>query len=169
MALRGLAISGNSISATSTGRASRLRLHGKSRRGVFICLCRKTVVVIFGGRGLALRGLYRGLARPVVASIAVFLRVQAPFTPFRFHRPRSAGIVSSKSFPRGGFVRPADRRTCVSAFAGFDMARGGGGTGSDWGRAAPRFPRDTTAIYAKVGCRYAGDRWAQALAGVSQH
>ena len=74
-------------------RASRLRLHGKSRRGVMMPLPQDV-----GDALLA----YIEDARPLVASDRVFLRAQAPFTPFR-SSAEIAGIVS-RVLSRGGFV-----------------------------------------------------------------
>ena len=119
-------------------RASRLRLHGKSRRGVFMPLPQDV-----GDALLA----YIEDARPVVASDRVFLRVQAPFTPFR-SSAEIAGIVS-RVLSRGGFVGlPTGAHVFRHSLAS-TWLRGGAELGQI-GAALRHASRDTTAIYAKV-------------------
>jgi len=119
-------------------RASRLRLHGKSRRGVMMPLPQDV-----GDALLA----YIEDARPLVASDRVFLRAQAPFTPFR-SSAEIAGIVS-RVLSRGGFVglptgAHVFRHSLASAWLreGADL--------DQIGVALRHASRDTTAIYAKV-------------------
>ncbi len=119
-------------------RASRLRLHGKSRRGVFMPLPQDV-----GDALLA----YIEDARPVVASDRVFLRAQAPFTPFR-SSAEIAGIVSRVlsrarfvGLPTGAHVfRHSLASTWLRSGAELDQI----------GAALRHASRDTTAIYAKV-------------------
>ncbi|MBY0351717.1 tyrosine-type recombinase/integrase [Tabrizicola sp.] len=119
-------------------RASRLRLHGKSRRGVFLPLPQDV-----GDALLA----YIEDARPVVASDRVFLRAQAPFTPFR-SSAEIAGIVSRVlsrarfvGLPTGAHVfRHSLASTWLRSGAELDQI----------GAALRHASRDTTAIYAKV-------------------
>ncbi|MFN3844190.1 MAG: tyrosine-type recombinase/integrase [Paracoccaceae bacterium] len=119
-------------------RASRLRLHGKSRRGVFMPLPQDV-----GDALLA----YIEDARPVVASDRVFLRVQAPFTPFR-SSAEIAGIVS-RVLSRGGFVGlPTGAHVFRHSLASTWLR--GGAELDQIGAALRHASRDTTAIYAKV-------------------
>ena len=119
-------------------RASRLRLHGKSRRGVFMPLPQDV-----GDALLA----YIEDARPVVASDRVFLRVQAPFTPFR-SSAEIAGIVS-RVLSRGGFVGlPSGAHVFRHSLASTWLR--GGAELDQIGAALRHASRDTTAIYAKV-------------------
>jgi site-specific recombinase XerD len=119
-------------------RASRLRLHGKSRRGVFMPLPQDV-----GDALLA----YIEDARPVVASDRVFLRVQAPFTPFR-SSAEIAGIVS-RVLSRGGFVGlPTGAHVFRHSLASTWLR--GGAELDQIGAALRHVSRDTTAIYAKV-------------------
>ena len=119
-------------------RASRLRLHGKSRRGVFMPLPQDV-----GDALLA----YVEDARPVVASDGVFLRVQAPFTPFR-SSAEIAGIVS-RVLSRGGFVGlPTGAHVFRHSLASTWLR--GGAELDQIGAALRHASRDTTAIYAKV-------------------
>ena len=119
-------------------RASRLRLHGKSRRGVMMPLPQDV--------GDALLAYIEG-PRPMAASDRVFLRAQAPFTPFR-SSAEIAGIVS-RVLSRGGFVglptgAHVFRHSLASAWLreGADL--------DQIGVALRHASRDTTAIYAKV-------------------
>jgi site-specific recombinase XerD len=119
-------------------RASRLRLHGKSRRGVMMPLPQDV--------GDALLAYIEG-ARPMVAFDRVFLRAQAPCTPFR-SSAEIAGIVS-RVLSRGGFVglptgAHVFRHSLASAWLreGADL--------DQIGVALRHASRDTTAIYAKV-------------------
>jgi len=119
-------------------RASRLRLQGKSRRGLMMPLPQDV--------GDALLAYIEG-ARPMVASNRVFLRAQAPFTPFR-SSAEIAGIVS-RVLSRGGFVglptgAHVFRHSLASAWLreGADL--------DQIGVALRHASRDTTAIYAKV-------------------
>ncbi len=119
-------------------RASRLRLHGKSRRGVFMPLPQDV-----GDALLA----YIEDARPVVTSDRVFLRVQAPFTPFR-SSAEIAGIVS-RVLSRGGFVGlPTGAHVFRHSLASTWLR--GGAELDQIGAALRHVSRDTTAIYAKV-------------------
>jgi len=119
-------------------RASRLRLHGKSRRGVLMPLPQDV-----GDALLA----YIEDARPVVASDRVFLRVQAPFTPFR-SSAEIAGIVS-RVLSRGGFVGlPTGAHVFRHSLASTWLR--GGAELDQIGAALRHASRDTTAIYAKV-------------------
>ena len=119
-------------------RASRLRLHGKSRRGVFMPLPQDV-----GDALLA----YIEDARPVVVSDRVFLRVQAPFTPFR-SSAEIAGIVS-RVLSRGGFVGlPTGAHVFRHSLASTWLR--GGAELDQIGAALRHVSRDTTAIYAKV-------------------
>ena len=119
-------------------RASRLRLHGKSRRGVFMPLPQDV-----GDALLA----YIEDARPVVTSDRVFLRVQAPFTPFR-SSAEIAGIVS-RVLSRGGFVGlPTGAHVFRHSLASTWLR--GGAELDQIGAALRHASRDTTAIYAKV-------------------
>jgi len=119
-------------------RASRLRLHGKSRRSVNMPLPQDA--------GDALL-TYIEDARPIAKSDRVFLRAQAPFTPFR----SSAEIaeVVSRVLSRGGFVglptgAHVFRHSLASAWlrSGADL--------DQISVALRHASRDTTAIYAKV-------------------
>ncbi|MER9071109.1 tyrosine-type recombinase/integrase [Mesorhizobium sp. M0902] len=119
-------------------RASRLRLHGKSRRGTMLPLPQDA-----GDALLA----YIEDARPVVSTDRVFLRTQAPFTPLR-SSAEIAGIVA-RILNRGGFSHlPTGshvfRHSLASAWLrdGADL--------DQIGIALRHASRDTTAIYAKV-------------------
>lgn len=119
-------------------RASRLRLHGKSRRGTMLPLPQDA-----GDALLA----YIEDARPVVSTDRVFLRTQAPFTPLR-SSAEIAGIVA-RILKRGGFsYLPTGshvfRHSLASAWLrdGADL--------DQIGIALRHASRDTTAIYAKV-------------------
>lgn len=119
-------------------RASRLRLHGKSRRGTMLPLPQDA-----GDALLA----YIEDARPVVSTDRVFLRTQAPFTPLR-SSAEIAGIVA-RILKRGGFSHlPTGshvfRHSLASAWLrdGADL--------DQIGIALRHASRDTTAIYAKV-------------------
>ena len=119
-------------------RASRLRLQGKSRRGVFMPLPQDV--------GDSLITYIEG-ARPVVASDRVFLRAQAPFTPFR-SSAEIAGIVS-RVLSRGGFVGlPTGAHVFRHSLASAWLR--GGAELDQIGAALRHTSRDTTAIYAKV-------------------
>ncbi|HEV7337368.1 MAG TPA: tyrosine-type recombinase/integrase, partial [Bosea sp. (in: a-proteobacteria)] len=119
-------------------RASRLRLHGKSRRGTMLPLPQDA-----GDALLA----YIEDARPVVSTDRVFLRTQPPFTPLR-SSAEIAGIVA-RVLKRGGFsCLPTGshvfRHSLASAWLrdGADL--------DQIGIALRHASRDTTAIYAKV-------------------
>ena len=119
-------------------RASRLRLHGKSRRGVLMPLPQDV-----GDALLA----YIEDARPVVASDLVFLRTQAPFTPFR-SSAEIAGIVS-RVLSRSGFVGlPTGSHVFRHSLASAWLRDGA--ELDQIGAALRHTSRDTTAIYAKV-------------------
>jgi site-specific recombinase XerD len=119
-------------------RASRLRLHGKSRRGVFMPLPQDV-----GDALLA----YIEDARPVGASDRVFLRVQAPFTPFR-SSAEIAGIVS-RVLSRADLVGlPTGAHVFRHSLASTWLR--GGAELDQIGAALRHTSRDTTAIYAKV-------------------
>jgi site-specific recombinase XerD len=119
-------------------RVSRLRLHGKSRRG--------TTLPLPQDAGDALLA-YIENARPVVTTDRVFLRAQAPFTPLR-SSAEIAGIVS-RILKRGGFSglptgAHVFRHSLASAWLrdGADL--------DQIGVALRHTSRETTAIYAKV-------------------
>ncbi len=119
-------------------RASRLRLHGKSRREVMMPMPQDA--------GDALL-TYIEDVRPVVSTDRVFLRIQAPFTPLR-SSAEIAGIVS-RILRRGGFTgiptgAHVFRHSLASAWLrdGADL--------DQIGVALRHASRDTTAIYAKV-------------------
>ena len=119
-------------------RAGRLRLHGKSRRGMMLPLPQDA-----GDALLA----YIEDARPVVGTDRVFLRTQAPFTPLR-SSSEIAGVVT-RVMKRGGFSglptgAHVFRHSLASAWlrAGADL--------DQIGVALRHASRDTTAIYAKV-------------------
>ena len=119
-------------------RAGRLRLHGKSRRGVMMPLPQDV-----GDALLA----YIEDARPVVSSDRVFLRTQAPFTPFR-SSAEIAGIVS-RVISRGGFVGlPTGSHVFRHSLASAWLRDGA--ELDQIGAALRHTSRDTTAIYAKV-------------------
>ena len=119
-------------------RASRLRLHGKSRRGMFMPLPQDV-----GDALLA----YIENARPMVASDRVFLRVQAPFTPFR-SSAEIAGIVS-RVLSRAGLVGlPTGAHVFRHSLASTWLRSGA--ELDQIGAALRHASRDTTAIYAKV-------------------
>lgn len=119
-------------------RASRLRLHGKSRRGVMLPLPQDV-----GDALLA----YIEDARPMVSSDRVFLRTQAPFTPFR-SSAEIAGIVS-RVLSRGGFVGlPTGSHVFRHSLASAWLRDGA--ELDQIGAALRHTSRDTTAIYAKV-------------------
>ena len=129
-------------------RVSRLRLHGKSRRGTMLPLPQDA-----GDALLA----YIEDARPVVPTDRVFLRAQAPFTPLR-SSAEIAGIVA-RILKRGGFSglptgAHVFRHSLASAWLrdGADL--------DQIGVALRHASRDTTAIYAKVD--------VEMLAGVAQ-
>ena len=118
--------------------ASRLRLHGKSRRGVFMPLPQDV-----GDALLA----YIEDARPVVASDRVFLRVHSPFTPFR-SSAEIAGIVS-RVLSRSGLVGlPTGSHVFRHSLASAWLRDGA--ELDQIGAALRHTSRDTTAIYAKV-------------------
>ena len=119
-------------------RASRLRLHGKSRRGTMMPLPQDV--------GDALLTYIEGV-RPVTAIDRVFLRTQAPFTPLR-SSAEIAGIVA-RVLIRGGFSglptgTHVFRHSLASAWLrdGADL--------DQIGAALRHTSRETTAIYAKV-------------------
>lgn len=119
-------------------RASRLRLHGKGRRGVMMPLPQDA--------GDALQS-YIEDARPMVASDRVFLRIQAPFTPLR-SSAEIAGIVS-RILNRGGFTDlPTGSHVFRHSLASAWLR--GGADLDQIGVALRHTSRDTTAIYAKV-------------------
>ena len=119
-------------------RASRLRLHGKGRRGVMMPLPQDA--------GDALLS-YIEDARPVVATDRVFLRTQAPFTPLR-SSAEIAGIVS-RVLSRGGFSGlPTGSHVFRHSLASAWLR--GGADLDQIGVALRHTSRDTTAIYAKV-------------------
>lgn len=119
-------------------RASRLRLHGKSRREVMMPLPQDV-----GDALLA----YIEDARPMVASDRVFLRAQAPFTAFR-SSAEIAGIVSRVQ-SRGGFVGlPTGAHVFRHSLASAWLR--GGADLDQIGVALRHASRDTTAIYSKV-------------------
>ncbi len=119
-------------------RASRLRLHGKGRRGVLMPLPQDA--------GDALQA-YIEDARPMVASDRVFLRTQAPFTPLR-SSAEIAGIVS-RILNRGGFTGlPTGSHVFRHSLASAWLQ--GGADLDQIGVALRHASRGTTAIYAKV-------------------
>lgn len=119
-------------------RASRLRLHGKGRRGVMMPLPQDA-----GDAVLA----YIEDARPVVATDRVFLRTQAPFTPLR-SAAEIAGIVS-RVLNRGGFAGlPTGSHVFRHSLASAWLR--GGADLDQIGVALRHTSRYTTAIYAKV-------------------
>lgn len=119
-------------------RASRLRLHGKGRRGVMMPLPQDA-----GDALLA----YIEDARPVVATDRVFLRTQAPFTPLR-SAAEISGIVS-RVLSRGGFSGlPTGSHVFRHSLASAWLR--GGADLDQIGVALRHTSRDTTAIYAKV-------------------
>jgi len=129
-------------------RASRLRLHGKGRRGVMMPLPQDA--------GDALLN-YIEDARPVVATDRVFLRIQAPYTPLR-SSAEIAGIVS-RVLTRGGFTGlPTGAHVFRHSLASAWLR--GGAELDQIGVALRHTSRDTTAIYAKVD--------VDMLAGVAQ-
>ena len=129
-------------------RASRLRLHGKARREV--------LVPIPQDAGDALL-TYIEDVRPVVTTDRVFLRIQAPFTPFR-SSAEIAGIVS-RVLARGGFTGlPTGAHVFRHSLASAWLR--GGADLDQIGVALRHSSRDTTAIYAKVDI--------EMLAGVAQ-
>ncbi|WP_332888727.1 tyrosine-type recombinase/integrase [Marinibacterium profundimaris] len=118
--------------------ASRLRLHGKGRRGVMMPLPQDA-----GDALLA----YIEDARPVVATDRVFLRTQAPFTPFR-SSAEIAGIIA-RILNRGGFTGlPTGSHVFRHSLASAWLR--GGADLDQIGVALRHSSRDTTAIYAKV-------------------
>jgi len=119
-------------------RASRLRLYGKSRRGVMMPLPQDV-----GDALLA----YIENARPMASSDRVFLRVQAPLSPFR-SSAEIAGVVS-RVLARGGFVGlPTGAHVFRHSLASAWLR--GGADLDQIGVALRHASRDTTAIYAKV-------------------
>jgi integrase len=93
--------------------------------------------------------------RPVVTTDRVFLRIQAPFTPFR-SSAEIAGIVS-RVLARGGFTGlPTGAHVFRHSLASAWLR--GGADLDQIGVALRHSSRDTTAIYAKV----------EMLAGVAQ-
>lgn len=119
-------------------RASRLRLHGKSRREVMMPMPQDV--------GDALL-TYIEDVRPIAATDRVFLRIQAPFTALR-SSAEIAGIVA-RILDRGGFTglptgTHVFRHSLASAWLrdGADL--------DQIGVVLRHASRDTTAIYAKV-------------------
>jgi site-specific recombinase XerD len=126
-------------------RASRLRLHGKDRRGVLMPLPQDA-----GDALLA----YIENARPVVATDRVFLRTQAPFTPLR-SAAEIAGIVS-RVLNRGGFAGlPTGSHVFRHSLASAWLR--GGADLDQIGVALRHTSRDTTSIYAKVDVEMLAD------------
>ncbi|MDD7973415.1 tyrosine-type recombinase/integrase [Roseinatronobacter alkalisoli] len=126
-------------------RTSRLRLHGKGRRGVLMPLPQDA-----GDALLA----YIEDARPVVATDRVFLRTQAPFTPLR-SAAEIAGIVS-RVLNRGGFTGlPTGSHVFRHSLASAWLR--GGADLDQIGVALRHTSRDTTAIYAKVDVEMLAD------------
>jgi site-specific recombinase XerD len=129
-------------------RASRLRLHGKGRRGEMMPLPQDA-----GDALLA----YIEDVRPVVATDRIFLRTQAPFTPLR-SAAEIAGIVS-RVLNRSGFTGlPTGSHVFRHSLASAWLR--GGADLDQIGVALRHTSRDTTAIYAKVD--------VEMLAGVAQ-
>jgi site-specific recombinase XerD len=125
--------------------ASRLRLHGKGRRGVMMPLPQDA-----GDALLA----YIEDVRPVVATDRVFLRTQAPFTPLR-SAAEIAGIVS-RVLNRGGFTGlPTGSHVFRHSLASAWLR--GGADLDQIGVALRHTSRDTTAIYAKVDVEMLAD------------
>ncbi|MFV0384551.1 tyrosine-type recombinase/integrase [Paracoccus sp. (in: a-proteobacteria)] len=119
-------------------RASRLRLHGKGRRGVMMPLPQDA--------GDALLS-YIEDARPVIATDRVFRRTQAPFPPLR-SAAEIAGI-DSRVLSRGGFSGlPTGSHVFRHSLASAWLC--GGADLDQIGVALRHNSRDTTAIYAKV-------------------
>ena len=119
-------------------RNGRLRLHGKQRRSVAMPLPQDV--------GDALLAYIDG-SRPVVAERRVFLRAQAPFTPFR-SAYEIAGIVA-RVLKRGGFT---DVPTGAHMFR-HSLATGllrAGSTLDAIGAVLRHRSPESTAIYAKV-------------------
>ncbi|MCC5957926.1 MAG: tyrosine-type recombinase/integrase [Rhodobacteraceae bacterium] len=126
-------------------RTSRLRLHGKGRRGVLMPLPQDA-----GDALLA----YIEDARPVVTTDRVFLRTQAPFTPLR-SAAEIAGIVS-RVLNRGGFTGlPTGSHVFRHSLASAWLR--GGADLDQIGVALRHTSRDTTAIYAKVDVEMLAD------------
>ena len=123
-------------------------MHGKARREV--------LVPIPQDAGDALL-TYIEDVRPVVTTDRVFLRIQAPFTPFR-SSAEIAGIVS-RVLARGGFTGlPTGAHVFRHSLASAWLR--GGADLDQIGVALRHSSRDTTAIYAKVDI--------EMLAGVAQ-
>lgn len=121
--------------------ASRLRLHGKSRRGVLMPLPQDA-----GDALLA----YIEEARPVTTSDRVFLRTQAPFTPLR-SSAEIAGIVA-RVLIRGGVTGlPTGAHVFRHSLASAWLRNGA--HLDQIGVALRHASRDTTAIYTKVDVR----------------
>ncbi|HEY9212166.1 MAG TPA: tyrosine-type recombinase/integrase, partial [Ancylobacter sp.] len=119
-------------------RNGRLRLHGKQRRSVAMPLPQDV--------GDALLAYVNG-SRPLVAEGRVFLRAQAPFTPFR-SASEIAGIVA-RVLKRGGFT---DVPTGAHMFR-HSLATGllrAGSTLDAIGAVLRHRSPESTAIYAKV-------------------
>jgi site-specific recombinase XerD len=126
-------------------RASRLRLHGKGRRGVMMPLSQDA--------GDALLS-YIEDARPVVATDRVFVRTQAPFTPLR-SSAEIAGIIA-RILNRGGFTGlPTGSHVFRHSLASAWLR--GGADLDQIGVALRHASRDTTAIYAKVDVEMLAD------------
>lgn len=126
-------------------RASRLRLHGKGRRGVMMPLPQDA--------GDALLSYIEDV-RPVVATDRVFLRIQAPFTPLR-SSAEIAGIIA-RILNRGGFTGlPTGSHVFRHSLASAWLR--GGADLDQIGVALRHTSRDTTAIYAKVDIEMLAD------------
>jgi len=119
-------------------RNGRLRLHGKQRRSVALPLPQDV--------GDALLAYVEG-SRPVVAEGRVFLRSQAPFTPFR-SASEIAGIVA-RVLKRGGFVDVPTGAHMFRHSLATGLLRAGSNLEAIGAVLRHRSP-DSTAIYAKV-------------------
>jgi site-specific recombinase XerD len=119
-------------------RSGRMRLHGKQRRSVAMPLPQDA--------GEALLAYIEG-SRPAVAEQHVFLRVQAPFTPFR-SASEIAGIVA-RVLKRGGFTDVPSGAHMFRHSLATGLLRAGSNLDVIGTILRHRWP-GTTAIYAKV-------------------
>lgn len=116
----------------------RLRLHGKQRRSVAMPLPQDV--------GDALLAYVEG-SRPVIAEERVFLRAQAPFTPFR-SASEIAGIVA-RVLKRGGFTDLPTGSHMFRHSLATGLLRAGSNLDAIGAVLRHRSP-ESTAIYAKV-------------------